>query len=45
MCLSIFSDSGLEFEQAYYAQVIPTEDRMEGLTAFREKRAPIYKGK
>ncbi|CAO3658488.1 unnamed protein product [Umbelopsis vinacea] len=38
-------DSGLEFEQAYYAQVIPTEDRMEGLTAFREKRTPVYKGK
>jgi methylglutaconyl-CoA hydratase len=39
------SDTGLEIEQAYYAQVIPTEDRMEGLMAFREKRAPVYKGK
>ncbi|GAB5585679.1 hypothetical protein Unana1_00579 [Umbelopsis nana] len=38
-------DTGLEIEQAYYAQVILTEDRMEGLIAFREKRAPVYKGK
>ncbi|KAJ2964748.1 hypothetical protein NQZ79_g398 [Umbelopsis isabellina] len=38
-------DTGLEIEQAYYAQVIPTEDRMEGLKAFKEKRTPIYKGK
>ena len=37
--------SGLAFEQACYAQVIPTKDRIEGLTAFREKRAPVYKGK
>lgn len=38
-------DSGLEIEQSYYAQVIPTEDRMEGLRAFKEKRKPVYKGK
>lgn len=37
--------SGLKFEQACYAQVIPTMDRIEGLTAFREKRKPVYKGK
>lgn len=36
--------SGLAFERAYYAQVIPTKDRMEGLKAFREKRTPVYKG-
>ncbi|RCH86414.1 hypothetical protein CU098_008150 [Rhizopus stolonifer] len=38
-------DSGLEVEQSYYAQVIPTEDRLEGLKAFKEKRNPVYKGR
>lgn len=38
-------DSGLEIEQSYYAQVIPTEDRLEGLKAFKEKRKPVYKGR
>lgn len=37
-------NSGLAFEQACYAQVIPTKDRMEGLIAFREKRPPRYRG-
>jgi methylglutaconyl-CoA hydratase len=37
-------DNALEFEQACYAQVIPTQDRLEGLNAFREKRRPVYKG-
>jgi methylglutaconyl-CoA hydratase len=36
--------SGLAFEQACYAQVIPTKDRLEGLAAFREKRKPQYRG-
>lgn len=35
---------GLELERHCYAQVIPTKDRIEGLTAFVEKRAPVYKG-
>jgi methylglutaconyl-CoA hydratase len=37
-------DSGLMIEQACYAQVIPTQDRLEGLAAFKEKRKPIYRG-
>jgi methylglutaconyl-CoA hydratase len=36
--------SGMAIEQACYAQVIPTRDRLEGLAAFKEKRAPVYKG-
>lgn len=36
--------SGLAFEQACYAQVIPTKDRLEGLAAFREKRPPRFRG-
>ena len=36
--------SGLAFEQDCYAQVIPTQDRLEGLAAFREKRKPQYRG-
>jgi len=37
--------SGLALEEACYAQVIATEDRLEGLAAFREKRRPQYKGR
>ena len=37
--------TGLAFEQACYAQVIPTKDRLEGLKAFKEKRKPKYEGK
>ena len=37
-------NTGLKIEEACYAQVIPTNDRMEGLMAFREKRTPHYKG-
>lgn len=36
--------SGMAVEQACYAQVIPTKDRLEGLTAFKEKRKPQYTG-
>jgi methylglutaconyl-CoA hydratase len=36
--------NGLAVEAACYAQVIPTADRLEGLAAFKEKRAPVYKG-
>ena len=36
--------TGLAIESNAYWVCIPTEDRLEGLTAFREKRKPIYKG-
>ena len=36
---------GLEIEKHFYGHVITTEDRREGLLAFKEKRAPVYTGK
>lgn len=36
--------SGLKLEEAVYAQLIPTRDRLEGLKAFAEKRKPVYTG-
>ncbi len=36
--------TGLQIEQMAYAITIPTKDRIEGLTAFKEKRKPVYKG-
>lgn len=36
--------TGYAIEEACYAQVIPTQDRLEGLRAFAEKRKPVYKG-
>ena len=38
-------DVGLNLESNAYWQCIPTEDRLEGLQAFREKRKPRYKGR
>lgn len=37
-------DTGLRIEQECYARVLPTQDRLEGLAAFREKRKPVYRG-
>jgi enoyl-CoA hydratase/carnithine racemase len=37
--------TGLGIESNAYWVTIPTEDRLEGLAAFKEKRKPIYKGK
>jgi enoyl-CoA hydratase/carnithine racemase len=37
--------TGLGIESNAYWITIPTEDRLEGLTAFQEKRKPVYKGK
>ncbi|XP_006823942.2 methylglutaconyl-CoA hydratase, mitochondrial-like [Saccoglossus kowalevskii] len=36
--------TGLAIEEACYAQVIPTKDRMIALKAFSEKRRPIFTG-
>lgn len=37
-------NTGYAIEEACYAQVIPTKDRLEGLKAFAEKRKPVYTG-
>ena len=36
--------TAMAIEEACYAQVIPTKDRIEGLKAFKEKRKPCYTG-
>lgn len=38
-------ESGLAVESKAYELVIPTEDRVEALQAFAEKRAPVFRGK
>lgn len=37
--------TGLKIEELAYSTLIPSEDRMEGLKAFAEKRLPHYQGK
>lgn len=37
-------EDGFEIEKKCYAELIDTEDRLEGLTAFTTKRVPIYRG-
>lgn len=43
--LDLGRDGGLGIEADCYAKVIPTEDRLEGLAAFKEKRKPLYRGR
>ena len=38
-------DAALGVEQQQYALTLGTEDRLEGLKAFAEKRPPVYRGK
>jgi methylglutaconyl-CoA hydratase len=38
-------DDALKVEKACYAQVVNTEDRLEGINAFVEKRKSVYKGR
>ncbi len=38
-------EDGLQLEFECYKKIIQTRDRLEGLAAFREKRAPQYEGK
>lgn len=37
--------AGLALERGRYLEILQTEDRVEGLAAFAEKRAPVYVGK
>lgn len=37
--------TGIDYERKLYAIIMATEDKKEGLTAYRENRAPIYKGR
>jgi enoyl-CoA hydratase/carnithine racemase len=37
--------TGLTIESKAYWVCIPTEDRLEGLAAFKEKRKPVYQGR
>lgn len=37
--------TGLQIERKAYEVTLPTEDRIEALTAFAEKRKPVFKGK
>ena len=36
--------TGLAIEQNAYEVIMPSQDRLEGLRAFKEKRPPVYKG-
>lgn len=43
--MNVDLQTGLNIERKAYEMTIPTEDRVEALNAFSEKRKPIFKGK
>ncbi|WP_428908070.1 enoyl-CoA hydratase-related protein [Niallia sp. Krafla_26] len=43
--MNVDLQTGLAIESKAYELTIPTEDRLEALTAFSEKRKPAFKGK
>jgi enoyl-CoA hydratase/carnithine racemase len=43
--VEIDRSSGYDFEIAAYNLTVPTEDRLEGVRAFNEKRKPAFKGR
>ena len=43
--VSLELDEALALELRHYEKVLATEDRLEGLQAFAERRKPVYKGR
>jgi enoyl-CoA hydratase len=42
--LQMSSSDGMAFEIEGYNRLVPTEDRVEGVRAFNEKRRPVFRG-
>jgi len=45
MGMEVDIDTAFALEAECYNNLLETEDRLEGLVAFNEKRSPVYKGK